>query len=257
MDADFSGSVTTDSATGGAKTPGAFSRSTGPSRRCIARTLTAIPGVLIGLLAMSVSSPALAEDSNATKTAAPKNTQTAEAKTSDGIRRDPKGKTGISPMWEAISKGDSAYLARDLDEAVKQYREAVKHDRENPLPYTRLAGALRAKTEFSEAVDVLNTGLRFANTVTMRARIMFLQSDILERQKEFEAALKRWQEYQKLASTGDKGELKGAVLYPETAKERIKQLQATIKRNKEYAAVKERIQKREAELDAKATGKKK
>ena len=72
--------------------------------------------VLAGLfvtVSASAEEPAKAEPSAATSDAA------------DGVRRDPKGLSGISPMWEAISKGDSAVLARDYDAAFAAYREDI------------------------------------------------------------------------------------------------------------------------------------
>ena len=159
-------------------------------------------------------------------------------------------------MWEAIQKGDAAYLAQDYQDAIAHYREAIKHQRESAVAYQRLGEALRAVGNSQQAIEILATGLRFADTVAMRGKVVFVQADTHEREKQYPAARTKWEEYQKLSTGAKQGESKGSVLYPESAEERLKQVNAVEERNKAYALVKERIQKREAELEPKGTTKK-
>lgn len=178
----------------------------------------------------------------------------ASAEETDKVRRDDAGKTGVSPYWETLKKGDNAFIAGAYDEAKTYYESAIKLDPRNPLGHTRVAQTLLMKGELEAADDRLESALGFANTTAQRTKIIFLQADIRERQVKLEQAKQRWDGYIKMA--GDKINADDAKkIHPATAKQRIEQIEATKKRNEGYAAVKERITKREKELDDKAHGK--
>ena len=83
---------------------------------------------ILGVLAMAtLSGSALAED------AAAPNEQTA-AKTADGIRKDAKGVTGISPFWEALQAGDRAFVARSYTVALQSTKRRSRPRPISPSP---------------------------------------------------------------------------------------------------------------------------
>lgn len=169
----------------------------------------------------------------------------------DAVRRDPKGITGATPFWEQVKEGDNAFIAGDFSSATAKYEAAIKLEPRNPLAHSRLAQALVAKGDLEAAFDRLEVAARFATQLAVRAKIQFLQADIRERQAKFAQAKTRWEAYQKLVSDLDaKTDAQGKV-YPDSAAERIKQIDAKAVRETDYAEVKTRIEKREKELTAK------
>jgi tetratricopeptide (TPR) repeat protein len=162
----------------------------------------------------------------------------------------------------AIKEGDKLFLARQFDQAQSAYQRAVKRQSLNPEAYGRLAAAQRELGKFDEAFATLAQGLETSTTVTERAKLLLLQADLRERQRALPQASERWNEYLDVASGGERtidldadeeevpvAATPGAVVYPATAHERLKQIAAAEKRFKEYAVVKDRIQRREAKAD--------
>lgn len=170
----------------------------------------------------------------------------------------------------AIKEGDQLFLSGQFAGAEQSYRRAVERQAhtaadQSAVAHARLAVAQRAQGKFDEALATLERGLGVASTVTERAKLVFLQADIHERQRALSKATERWSAYLDVSGGGERTidldapeqevpvqALPGEVLYPATAHERLKQVAAAEKRFKQYAAVKERIKKREAEADAKA-----
>jgi tetratricopeptide (TPR) repeat protein len=164
------------------------------------------------------------------------------------VKKDPKGVTGISPYFEALKKGDDAYIARDFDAAIAAYREAITKQAQNPLGHLRMGEAQLAKGDVQEAEKSWAAAMRFAaNDPTLKAKALFLLSDLRERQKNYDDARERWSAYAQHAQ-----QQKQAKAYPATAADRNKRIEQWQKLVTEYAAVKERIEKRLAEADKKA-----
>lgn len=170
-------------------------------------------------------------------------------------------------LTEAMAKGDAAYKERSLQEAVLHYGEAAQAQPKNALVHARLAEALRAEGKLEDAFKAAAKGLRVAESLTMKGRLIFLQADIRERQKKYQQAQELWEVYLRLAGGGSSEEITidldapegdvvsipaGETLYPSTATERLKQIAAALKREKDYAPVRERIQRREAEAQARS-----
>ena len=84
------------------------------------------------------------------------------------------------------------------------------------------------------------------NDLKLRAKILFVLADLRERQQKLEEAKKGWGSYRAYL----KGKPKGTG-YPATPAERKKRIVTWVDMQEPYAAVKERIQKRLAELEAK------
>jgi tetratricopeptide (TPR) repeat protein len=164
------------------------------------------------------------------------------------VRKDPKGIKGISPFWEFVNKGDAAFIARDFDAAISIYREAIGAEPQNPLGHYRLGEAELAKGNPAEAEQSWDTGLRFAGEdQRIRAKLLFLMADLRERQKAFDEATARWEQYEKVAQQEP-----GAKAFPETAAERKKRIAEWKKLSEDSAAVKLRIDARLKEAEAAA-----
>ncbi|HTA89968.1 MAG TPA: tetratricopeptide repeat protein [Polyangiaceae bacterium] len=169
----------------------------------------------------------------------------AAKKTDDGKRRDPKGIKGISPFWEALNRGDSAYSARDFDGAIAAYREAITAEPQNALGHYRAGEAQIAKGDLKEADAAFAAGLRFVgNDSMLKAKLEFAVADLAERQKAYDDATQKWTEYETFTTA--QPDAKG---YPASATERKKVIEAWKKLSADAAEVKVRIDKRLKEAD--------
>jgi tetratricopeptide (TPR) repeat protein len=170
---------------------------------------------------------------------------TAAKKADDGKRRDPKGIKGISPFWEALNRGDSAYSARDFEGAIAAYREAITADPQNALGHYRAGEAQLAKGDLKEAEEAFLSGLRFVgNDSMLKAKLEFVMADLRERQKSYDDATQKWTEYETFTTA--QPDAKG---YPASATERKKVIDAWKKLSADSADVKARIDKRLKEAD--------
>lgn len=196
--------------------------------------------IVLGLATMALTAAAHAQD----KAKAPE----AEPKSSDGVKRDPKGIKGVSPHTELIAKGDRAYVARDFDGAIAAYREAIQKEPQNALGHYRVGSAQLAKGDQKEAEAAWVAGLRFVGKDgTLKAKLIFVLADLRERQKNNDEAIGRWKEYSATSAAE-----KEAVTYPATASERVTRNEAWKKNVADSAEVKVRIDKRLKEADAAA-----
>ncbi len=156
------------------------------------------------------------------------------------VRRDPKGIKGISPFAEALKRGDSALLARDLEGAIAAYRDAISKQPENALGQYRLGEAQVLKGDLHEAESAFSAGLRFvaATNLGLKAKLLFALADLRERQKAYDDATAKWSEYEGL-SAGQKD----AQGFPASASERKRAIEAWKKLSNDSLAVKARIEK--------------
>ncbi len=185
--------------------------------------------------ALAVGAPALAQQGKKKDTAA-----AATAPDADGVRRDPNGVKGISPLWEAFGKGDAAYIARDFDAAIAAYTEAIRVAPQNPLGHYRKGQALVAKGALEDAMRSYTDALRFSQgSSALRAKILLVIADVRERQRALEDAQDSWTKYEEFVTSD--ATAKG---YPATAAERKKRIKVIVKLNADSAAVRERIEKR-------------
>ena len=181
----------------------------------------------------------------ATPAAAPKATGAttpAAAPAAAGPRRDPEGKTGISPYMEAVARGQNSFVARDFAGAVTAFQDAIKGDPQQMLGFYLLGEAQLEAGKPEEAEAAWTTGLSKKGPDDLNARLLFIMADLRERQKNWQAAKDAWAAYSAFLTSHPQA--KG---YAATAEERTKRLDQRMKDEKDYAAVKERIQKREAE----------
>ena len=162
------------------------------------------------------------------------------------IRRDPAGKTGISPTWEAIKRGDDAYVAHNVDGAIKEYQAAIEAKPQNPVAHYRLACALIAKGDFKQAQESLDSALGFAQTDPQTAaKVLFVAADLKEREHDYPAALTAWKAYSAFAKANP-----GAKAFPASGESREVKVAAIIKLNEQSAKVKQRIEERLQLMDS-------
>jgi tetratricopeptide (TPR) repeat protein len=160
------------------------------------------------------------------------------------IKRDPKGVQGVSPFVEALQKGDHAYIARDFDQAIAAYRQAIELSPEDPMGHYRLGEASLAKGDLEGAEKSWQQALRFAaRDPNLRAKTTFVLADLKERQAALDEATARWKSYLEVAGEKD------AKAYPATGAERLKRIEEWKKISADSAEVKQRIQQREKEAD--------
>jgi tetratricopeptide (TPR) repeat protein len=171
--------------------------------------------------------------------------QGAKAAPAGEPRRDPQGLKGISPFWEALAKGDHAYVARDFDAAIASYRDAITKEPQNALGHYRMGEAHLAKGDSKEAEASWVAGLRFVGkNHTLRGKLLFVLADLREREKQYDQAAQGWSDYAQLVR-----QQKEAKTYPATAAERKKRIETWKKLLADYADVKKRIEKRLKEAD--------
>jgi len=158
----------------------------------------------------------------------------------DAERRDPNGKTGISPYAEALHRGDVAAGRRSFDEAILQYQQAVKLNPSNPAALYRIGQAQVAAGHLDQAQPFYEHALALADSQpTLKAKILFVLADMQERRRDLARAITAWKGYAEY--------LKGhqaAHGYPKTAEERIARLTKAQELLEQYAKVRERIKTR-------------
>jgi tetratricopeptide (TPR) repeat protein len=164
------------------------------------------------------------------------------------VKRDPQGLKGISPFWEALKKGDDLYVARDLDGAITQYKDAIAKSPQNPMGHYRIGEAHLAKGDVQEAEAAWVAALRYVGKDGgLKAKIMFVLADLRERQKSYDDAIERWTAYGTFATQNT-----SVKAYPATATDRKKKVEEWKKISADSAEVKKRIDARLKEAEAKA-----
>jgi tetratricopeptide (TPR) repeat protein len=157
------------------------------------------------------------------------------------IRRDPAGRTGISPSWEAIKRGDDAYNGHNVEAALHEYKAAIEAQPQNPVAHYRLACALIAKDDLKQAQDSLDAALRFSQSDPQTAaKALFVTADLKERQHDYPAALAAWKAYSAFIAAHA-----GVKAFPGSSDSRQAKIAAYIKLTEQSAQVKQRIDERE------------
>lgn len=163
------------------------------------------------------------------------------------VKKDPENKRGISPYMETIVKGQAAYVARDIPGAITAFQDAIKLDTEQMLGFYRLAEAQMESGKLDDAEATLQTAVSKRGPDDLKAKVLFLTAELRERQKRWQPAKDAWAAYSAFLAGNSK-----AHGFPATAVERTKQIDKRMKDEIDYGAVKQRIQKRQAELQKEA-----
>ncbi len=154
-------------------------------------------------------------------------------------RYDPDNKTAISEWMEKCIAGNVKLLANDAPGAVDMYRQAIQLAPKQPLPRYLLAEAQIAAGNLADAEGDLKT----AETNTkdsepeVRGKVLFLLSDVYEREKKWPDAKAAWATYTEFAA---KHADAGAA--PGTPTARIQAIDAMLKQDTAYEVVRQRIQ---------------
>lgn len=165
-----------------------------------------------------------------------------------GPLKDPENKKGISPYMEAIKKGEDAFVARDFAGAVTAFQDAVKLDSAKMLAFYRLGEAQLASGKPEEAEAIWTAALNKEGPADLKSKVLFVIADLRERQRKLDVAKDEWAKY----ATFLKEHASDAKGYAGTPEERTKMIERRLKDEKDYAVVKERIIKRQAEREKEA-----
>jgi tetratricopeptide (TPR) repeat protein len=205
------------------------------------------PITFVAALTLSMASLASAETQPSTETKP--STETAK----NSVRRDPKGKQGVSPFAEAMRRGDDFALARDYEKAKKAYQEAISLEPKRAIAHYRIGQVDVMAGNLSDAETAYTDALRYADSEpSLHAHLLFVLADLKERQLQRDAALKAWQAYAEFLKNEPKA--KG---FPATAEERQKRLLRYNELVVESKGVKERVELRLKELEENAKRKSK
>ena len=203
----------------------------------VARAVQLLVGLAIGFVAY----PAMADAAN--------KQPPAESSSDKTIRRDSAGRTGISPTWEAIKRGDDAYVAHNIDAAIHEYQAAVEARPQNPVAHYRLGCTFIAKGEFKQAQESLDAALRFSQSDPQTAgKTLFVIADLKERQQDYPAAIAAWKTYATFAAHH-----KDIKVFADSAQSRLDKLSAFLKLLEQSTQVKQRITDRQQMTDASAS----
>jgi tetratricopeptide (TPR) repeat protein len=157
---------------------------------------------------------------------------------------------------QQVRQGDAAYLARDFEVAARIFAEAIKAEPRKAIGHYRLGETLRAAQKYDEALEAFGSAARFAHTLELKARAVFSLADTYERAARLPRARDEWTTYLQVAAehaaalvAKQPGATAEDALFVTAAQERLKQVNAALERNEQFAEVKRRIEQREAELD--------
>jgi tetratricopeptide (TPR) repeat protein len=157
---------------------------------------------------------------------------------------DPEGKR---EYFAALSKGEGAFVAKDIPGAIAAFQDAVKVDPSRMLAFYRLGEAQRAAGKPEDADATWQTALTKKGTPLLKAKVLFIIAEGRERMHKLQAAKDGWKAYVAFIATS--AEAKG---YQNVAEQHIKVIDRRMKDEVDYAAVKERIEKRKKEVEAEA-----
>ena len=108
------------------------------------------------------------------------------------------GQRPATSSQQLLNEGDRAALAGDGVTAIAKYRLILADDPRNAPVHYRVGQAQAKKGELNEAEQAYLVALRFSGTDdALRAKILFCIADLRERQREYEAAVEAWTEYEK------------------------------------------------------------
>lgn len=189
-----------------------------------------------------------------------------------GVRRDPKGVSGISPFTEAVVRGDRLYLAQDFDGAKREYQAAITLEPTRAAGHLRLAEVLLRQADRAGAEAALQAALRYSGggaggDTQTKGRATFLLALLKEQARAWPDATAAWQDYATLAasppvaapasgSPASKPALVTAAPHGATAEARKAAIEARKKAESDAALVKERIAKRLEEAQSGTAAKK-
>jgi len=177
------------------------------------------------------------------------------------VRRDPKGQTGISPYNEELAKGREAFKNKDLEGAVAAFQRAINLEPTKMYGYVLMAQAQQAKANLEAAKQATTDGGSKKGTAGVQAKMLFVRADVVEQTtnsapgtdnapganldalaQKWDAVKQAWAAYAQFATTHTE-----VPNYQASADERQKKVDARVKLEKDYGAVRVLIANNEKE----------
>ncbi|HVY47210.1 MAG TPA: hypothetical protein VHB21_15085 [Minicystis sp.] len=147
----------------------------------------------------------------------------------------------------AISKGEAAFVAKDMAGARTAFQDAIKLDASRMLGLYRLGEVQMAESKFDESVSTLQGALGKKGPNLLKAKVMYLIGFVHERAHHLPQAKEAFNAY--ITFVQANGDAKGV---PQIAEQHVKVIDRRMKDEVAYAAVKERIKAREKEKEKEA-----
>src|SRR5690606_25625067 len=113
-------------------------RGCGTLARMQDRSLASIASLAVALAAVAFAAPAAAQQPSTTAPTPPEATPAPAPAAPTPARKDPEGRSGISPYMEQVLKGQASFVARDIPGAIAAFQEAIKQDPARMLGFYRL-----------------------------------------------------------------------------------------------------------------------
>jgi tetratricopeptide (TPR) repeat protein len=157
---------------------------------------------------------------------------------------DPEAK---KDYLDRISKGELAYMAKDLSGATAGFQDAIKTDPSRLLAYYRLGELQMVESKYDDALASLNTALTKKGNNALKGKVMFIIGLVGERAHKLPDAKAAFAKYIDFLSSNP--DAKG---HPQIAAQHIKVIEKRMKDEVDYGKVKERIIARQKENEAKA-----
>lgn len=217
----------------------------------LARRLLAALAALSATAALTVPVVFAGEPS---PTAKPGPAPAAAAKKGDAAaekRYDPDNVTALSRFMETLIQGNAAYSTKNYAGAAESFKKAIALNPKHALGPYALGEAQVALGELTQAEESfkLAESLSDDRDPGLRARILFVLSDVKERQKKLDEAKVAWQAYSEYAQKH-----LDAGVHPTTASTRLQLLDDLAKMEKAYVGVRERIAAEKIEAGAPEAG---
>jgi tetratricopeptide (TPR) repeat protein len=148
-----------------------------------------------------------------------------------------KGAPGAAAI---LSEGHVKYLAQDYEGALAKYEQARDKDSGQSIAYYFTGCALARLKRWDDAIAQFKTAATIAGVKdeSLHARAIFVAAVTLEQKGDLSGAKSAWEDYQTYAQAHEK-----AVVYKDSARERIAAIDKKMKLDEDYKIVVERIAK--------------
>lgn len=154
--------------------------------------------------------------------------------------------SSATPYWQAVRRGLDKTIARDLDGAAVEFREAIQLEPGQVEAHYYLGVALRLKGEQGEALGSLDTARQMAvaqSSVQWQVRVMNTRADLLEEMPgRLGEAREAWGELLSFAQSNP------TAMNSEWPRARLTAIDRAIEQERVYIEVRQAIAAREAEL---------
>ena len=159
---------------------------------------------------------------------------------------DPNNVRSLSEAMEAIVDGNGKYVAKDLPAALESYEKAIKLQPKNPLAHYGLGEVYLAMANLAAAENAWKEADAVGDAApAVKLKVLFALADVRERMKQWDDAKLAWQRYADYA-----GKHPEVTAFPPSAAARIQAIDDSVKQDKAYDVVRERIAAEKARAGA-------